>query len=68
MPQPAKTGLAIPTVYLVLAMVAAVVQWDKWESLHRTRNLVAFLVSVLILAVAATYLRRAFQAKRQAEL
>ena len=60
-----QNGLAIPTLYLLLATVATMVQWNKWQALHRSRNLVAFVVSVVILVVAATYLLRALRSKRE---
>ncbi len=66
--QPAKSGLAIPTLYLVLATVAAAVQWNKWQVLHHVRNLVALVVSLLILVVAATYMARTLHSRRQAGL
>lgn len=64
MPQPAQNGLALPAIYLLLAAVAAAVQWNKWQALHRERNLIAFVISLLILVLAASYLWRAFRAKR----
>jgi multisubunit Na+/H+ antiporter MnhG subunit len=66
--KPAKSGLAVPTLYLVLATVAAAVQWNKWQALRHTRNLVALVLSLLIMVVAATYMARAFTNRRSAGL
>ena len=55
-------------LYLLLATVAVAVQWNKWQALHHKRNMVAFVIAVTILLVAATYLLRAFQARRGTEL
>ena len=66
MPQPAQNGLALPTIYLLLAAAATAVQWNKWQALHRERNLIAFVISLLILVLAASYLWQAFRGERSA--
>ncbi len=67
-PKRTAPTLATPTIYVLLAAVAVMVQWKKWDAFHQTRNLVAFVLSTLILVIAATYLLRAFRARRQAGL
>ena len=68
MQHPAQNGrsdrLAIPVAYLVLAAIAAWVQWNKWQAMHHTRNLVALLLSILAILIAGRYLLRGLEAKQ----